>query len=96
MAAYIVFTKEEVHDADELAVYQSKAAKARAGHDVTALAKYGALTMLEGEAIEGAVILRFPGVAEAKAWYHSPAYQEAAAHRWKGGRYRAFIVDGLY
>ncbi|CAH0495261.1 DUF1330 domain-containing protein [Novosphingobium sp. CECT 9465] len=95
MTAYIVFTKEEEFDAGELATYQSLTPKAREGHDVSALAKYGAFTMLEGDPIEGAVILRFPGMAEAKAWYDSPAYQEAAAHRWKGARYRAFIIDGL-
>jgi uncharacterized protein (DUF1330 family) len=51
--------------------------------------------MLEGPAIEGAVILEFPTVAAAKTYYNSPAYQDAVKHRFLGADYRAFIVEGL-
>jgi uncharacterized protein (DUF1330 family) len=41
------------------------------------------------------VIAEFPTVEAAKAWYFSPAYQEAAQHRTKGASYRGFIVAGV-
>ncbi|HEY5058173.1 MAG TPA: DUF1330 domain-containing protein [Gaiellaceae bacterium] len=34
-------------------------------------------------------------MAEARAWYESPAYQEASRHRFLGGDYDVVIVDGL-
>ncbi|WP_446718995.1 DUF1330 domain-containing protein [Halomonas sp. SH5A2] len=34
-------------------------------------------------------------MAAARAWYESPAYQEARQHRFQGADYRVFIVDGI-
>jgi uncharacterized protein (DUF1330 family) len=50
---------------------------------------------LEGPPVEGAVILSFPSMSEARAWYESPAYQAAREHRLKGAEYRVFLVEGL-
>ena len=55
----------------------------------------GQLEVLEGNEIEGAVILRFPDMAAARDWYHSPAYQEALQHRLKGATYRVFMIEGI-
>ncbi len=66
-----------------------------AGHPITPRAFYGDFEMLEGDPIEGAVILEFPSMATARAWYDSPAYQAAVAHRHRGADYRVFIVEGL-
>jgi uncharacterized protein (DUF1330 family) len=41
------------------------------------------------------VILAFPTIEAAKAWYDSPAYREAGEHRFKGAEYRAVIVQGM-
>jgi uncharacterized protein (DUF1330 family) len=43
--------------------------------------------VLEGPTVEGVAILEFASVEEAKAWYFSPAYQEASRHRYLGGDY---------
>ena len=59
------------------------------------MAFYGQLEVLEGNEIEGAVILRFPDMAAERDWYHSPIYQEALQHRLKGANYRAFIIEGV-
>jgi uncharacterized protein (DUF1330 family) len=56
---------------------------------------YGAQTPLEGEAPDGVVILKFDSTEDAKAWYYSPAYQEAVVHRLKAADYRGVIVEGL-
>jgi len=31
----------------------------------------------------------------AKAWYHSPAYQEAKVHRLAGANYRVLVTEGV-
>ncbi|AGH51385.1 MULTISPECIES: DUF1330 domain-containing protein [Sphingomonadales] len=95
MTAYVVLIKEQTRDAEALAVYAGKATAARAGHALTPLALYGRYEQLEGEAAEGAVIISFPTMAEARAWYDSPAYQEALAHRQAGGDYRVFLIEGV-
>ena len=95
MAAYIVFTRERLRDPVEFGAYGEKAGGTLAGHSARPLAFYGAHETLEGAAIEGAVIVEFPDIAAAKAWYNSPAYQEAVKHRFAGADYRVFITEGL-
>ncbi|WP_447555448.1 DUF1330 domain-containing protein [Vreelandella sp. EE22] len=95
MPAYVVLTRERTHDSEELARYAEKAKAARGGHDPQPLAFYGDFEVLEGSDMEGAVILRFPDMAAARAWYQSDAYQEARQHRFQGADYRVFIVDGI-
>ena len=95
MTAYVILTRERTIDAAELKLYGEKAAPAREGHAMTPLAFYGQVDMLEGEPIEGCVILSFPTMAEAHAWYDSPIYQAALPHRLKGSDYRVFIVEGV-
>jgi uncharacterized protein (DUF1330 family) len=95
MSAYVVFVRDRITDPEEFATYGKMAPLAREGHDMTPLAFYGALQTLEGEAVDGSVILEFPTMAEARAWYDSPLYQEAKQHRLKGAEYRVFIVEGL-
>lgn len=95
MAAYVVFMRDETLNPVELEKYSADVDVSFEGHDVTFLADYGTIETLEGHAIEGAVILQFPNMAAARAWYRSPEYQEAAQHRFRGARYRGFIVEGL-
>ena len=59
------------------------------------LAADGRQEVLEGPASEGVVIVEFPALEAAKAWYDSPAYREAREHRFRGADYRAMIVEGL-
>jgi len=56
---------------------------------------YGAFEVLEGPAIEGAVILQFPSMQDAKDWYNSDTYQDALRHRLAGAKYRVFFIDGI-
>ena len=95
MSAYVVFTREQTSDSEQLVQYAEKAPLAREGRELTSLAFYGQLEVLEGNEIEGAVILRFPDMAAARDWYHSPAYQEALKHRLKGASYRVFMIEGI-
>ena len=95
MPAYFVAIREKTKDPAELETYGKKAGPASAGHKMTPRAIYGRQVNLEGPPAEGIVILEFASVAEAEAWYHSPAYQAAAIHRHKGADYRVYIVEGM-
>jgi uncharacterized protein (DUF1330 family) len=94
MSAYVIFIREATTDAAEMQQYARTAPAARAGHDITRLAFYGQLDTLEGPSPEGVAILRFPDMDAARAWYTSPAYQEARQHRLKGAEYRLLLVEG--
>lgn len=95
MAAYMIFVREKTLDNSELETYQSKVPPSLEGHSIEVLAAYGRHVTLEGPDIEGVVVARFPTLEEAQAWYNSPAYQEAAQHRFRGAVYRGFIVESL-
>jgi uncharacterized protein (DUF1330 family) len=94
MVAYGVFTRERTTNQAELDTYARKAPGAAKGHNLSFLALYGKHEVLEGPTMEGAAVLRFPTIEEARRWYDSPAYQEAAKHRHAGAEYRVFIVEG--
>ena len=94
MPAYIVFMREKTLDVSELETYWAKTPATLDGRPIRVLSAYGRHVTLEGPAIEGAVIAEFPSLEEARAWYESPAYQDAAQHRCRGAVYRGFIVEG--
>lgn len=94
MSAYVIFIRETTTDEAQMQAYAQKAPAARTGHDITRLAFYGQLDVLEGPPAEGVAILRFPDMNAARAWYNSPAYQEAREHRFKGAAYRLLLVEG--
>lgn len=95
MPAYVIMIRDRMIDPAEFAAYGAKAREARGDHKITPLAFYGPHQALEGPDPDGVVILQFPSVAEARAWYDSPAYQEALQHRLKGAEYRVVIVEGV-
>jgi len=95
MPAYVIFIKNKTTNQDELNLYGPKAAAARGDHPLTPLVFYGGLEVLEGDPAEGVVLVQFPDKAAAKAWYDSPAYQDAKQHRLKGADYRVILAEGL-
>lgn len=95
MPAYVVlFRESEVRDPAEMEKYRSKGSDP-SKYGLKPLAVYGAQTPLEGSPPDGVVVLEFPDVASAKAWYYSPEYQDAAQHRLKAADYRGVIVEGF-
>lgn len=95
MVAYVVFTREKMRDSEQYERYREKSRLANANHAIKPLALYGNHEVLEGPALEGAVILQFATVEAAKAYYHSEAYQDAVKHRFLAADYRVFIVEGF-
>ncbi len=95
MPAFVVFVREQTLDQAELRPIGARSASRWRGRPVKVLAAYGRHVPLEGSEVEGAVIAEFPSIEEARAWYESPAYREAAAHRFRGADYRGVIVEGV-
>lgn len=95
MSAYMVFTREKTLDAGELATYEREVGPTHDTFDFKILAAFGRQEVLEGEPIEGVVIVEFPTMAAANAWYDSPAYREARKHRFEGAETRCVLVQGV-
>jgi uncharacterized protein (DUF1330 family) len=95
MVAYVVFIREKMRNREEYELYREKSRPVNASHPLKPLALYGKHEMLEGAAIEGAVILEFPTVEAAKTYYYSDGYQDAVKHRFLAADYRVFIVEGV-
>ena len=96
MPVYVLFIRESpIRDQAEMDAYRRINRDKPRDPNLKPLVVYGAMEALEGEAPDGVVILEFPTMDDAKAWYYSPSYQAAAKHRLKGADYRAMIVQGL-
>ena len=95
MPAYFVMIREETTDAASLAEYGPRASLAAQHHPLKPLAVHGSLDQLEGDPVEGAVIIEFPDLAAARTWYDSPAYQAAAKFRHAGSKSKAFFIEGV-
>jgi uncharacterized protein (DUF1330 family) len=88
MVAYVVFTREKMRNSEEYERYREKSRPVNASHPLKPLALYGKHEVLEGPAIEGAVILKFPTIE---------AGQEpttTARPTFLAADYRVFIVEG--
>ena len=95
MAAHVILIREKLRDEEAMARYAKAAADARGDHKITPLAFYGKHEVTEGAEADGVVILSFPSMAEAKAWYDSPEYTAARAHRYQAADYRVIFVEGV-
>ena len=95
MSAYFVAVRTAIKDGKEMDTYGQKARNSMAGHQVKALAAYGRIRSTDGPQTAGAVILEFPTFEAAEAWYDSPSYQDAIVHRFAGGDYQTFIIQGI-
>ncbi len=96
MPAYIItLRKGPVRDEEAMAEYQSRTRQMKAKFEMVPRIIYGATEGLEGTPPDGTVMLEFPTMEEAKAWYNNPEYQEAIPFRQKAADYEMFIVEGI-
>jgi uncharacterized protein (DUF1330 family) len=95
MSAYAIFIRERTRNPDEMKAYADRVTPILSSLDATVLAAYGPLQVLEGPAPEGVVIVKFPSMEAARAFYDGPAYQAAVRHRFLGADFRALLVQGL-
>jgi uncharacterized protein (DUF1330 family) len=100
MPAYIIVYRETpVRDQEAIEEY-SRRNRENSGafqteHGIRPLVVYGKSEGLEGDNPDGIVMLQFPTYQDAKAWYESPAYQEALAFRKDAAEWRVVIVEGI-
>lgn len=96
MSAYVIILREEpVQDQAAMAEYQRLIAAGPPQANLKPLVVYGASEALLGTPPDGVVVLEFPTMEDAKAWYDSPRYREARVFRQKAARHRELIVEGF-
>lgn len=93
MTAYVIVHLTPVSD-DRMAAYRALARPALQAAGGRVLAK-GPATPLEGEADPAALVIAFDSADAARAWYDSPAYQNAIAARDPETRFTMAIVPGV-
>lgn len=95
MAAYFIL-HTRWHTLDDLREYQAGAQKSLQDAGARPLAYDVAPEVVEGESdFPATVIIEFDSVADAKAWYDSPAYQEVLGLRLASSEGVARIVDSV-
>jgi uncharacterized protein (DUF1330 family) len=74
----IMISDLTIRDTEAFQIYRSHAAPAIAKFGGRSLARNGAIHVLEGEwNPHTVVVVEFPSMEQAKAWYASPEYAEA-------------------
>jgi uncharacterized protein (DUF1330 family) len=94
MAAYVV-VEVEVLDAERYETYKPMVPPSLAAYGGRFIVRGGAAETLEGSwSPKRLVILEFPSVERAKAWWGSSEYAEAKALRQATARTQMIVVEG--
>ena len=96
MSAYMI-AQIDVHDPDEFQNYLAGFMPIfqRYGGELLATSK-NETTVFEGEwAHRNTVIMKFPSVEKAQAWYHDPEYHKLAKHRHRSAQANLVLVEGM-
>ena len=95
MAAYVVVSIE-IHDPVQYEEYRRIAPPSIALYGGRYLVRGGALGLLEGEWMpQRLVVLEFPTVEQARAWWGSPEYAPAKAIRQASAHTDMVVVAGV-
>ncbi len=90
-----IIVRVSVHDADRYGRYAALAPVALKKYGARVLARGGRYEALEGDARARNVILEFDDYETARAYYHSPEYQEARSHRIGAADFDLTLVEGV-
>ena len=88
MPAYIVFIRVKTFDYSQMVAYWPKAPRTLSGRPTKVRASNGRQVTLKGLEVKGVVIA---WLKDARAWYETPAQQEAAQ-----GRFDSWLADMEY
>jgi uncharacterized protein (DUF1330 family) len=95
MPAYVI-VEIEVVDKQRYEDYKTMVPPSLEAYGGRFVVRGGKLETLEGGwAPERLVVLEFPSLTLAKAWYDSPHYARAKALRQETARSRMFVVEGV-
>lgn len=95
MSAYVVFIRDEMKDQAAYDRYLQLGVPTLAPFGGEILVANGAHEALEGADFDGSVVLRFPDMASAKAWYSSPEYGQFKSIRLRATLGRAVLLEGV-
>jgi uncharacterized protein (DUF1330 family) len=94
MAAYVI-TDIEVTDPVRYEDYKALSTRAAAQYGGKFLVRGGSHQTLEGDwQPHRVVVIEFPSVEQARAWWSSPEYEEAKAIRREASESRIILVEG--
>ena len=94
MAVYVI-GDIEVTNPDLMGKYAGKVGSTVEAHGGKAIVRGGATETVEGEwQPKRLVVLKFPDMAAAKAWYNSPEYQAALPMHLEAARGTLFMFPG--
>lgn len=94
MPAYVI-VQIDVHEPQQYERYKELAAPSVSAHGGRYIARGGVTETLEGTwSPKRLVVLEFPTMQQARDWYASPQYQEAAAVRQGCARAEMVLVQG--
>ena len=94
MAVYSM-VNAEVHDADAYGEYAKLAGPAVEKFGGKFLARGGKMVVKEGSPMPRAVIIEWPDMATAEAFYDSPEYQEALSHGLPASTRNYWFIEGV-
>jgi uncharacterized protein (DUF1330 family) len=95
MPAYVI-VETDIHDPEQYEQYKAASPAAVAGGGGRFVARGGELAVLEGDwSPSRLVILEFPDLETAKAWYVSEGYQQAKALREGAAQLNMVAVQGV-
>jgi uncharacterized protein (DUF1330 family) len=95
MKAYVVFYMKTVHDRQALEEYRKIGGPTLQKFGAVFRVRRGAFEVLEGDPILGVVMLEFPSMEQARAWYRSDDYQVALKLRLGASSSQAVLCEGL-
>ncbi|MEY2620878.1 MAG: hypothetical protein RIT26_698 [Pseudomonadota bacterium] len=93
--AYII-ANVRVTNPEQYAEYRQWSSAAFEAHQVEVLVRGGAFEVIEGDWVpDRLVLLRFPSVSAAHAFYNSPEYGKARVARENAAIMRMVVVEGV-
>ncbi len=94
MAAYLI-AQIDITDPDDYDEYRKQVPATLEGHGARMLVRGGAITRLEGDwPHERVVVIEFPSLEAAQAWYDSAAYSGPKALRQSASIGNMILVEG--
>src|SRR5262245_19571668 len=95
MSAYALAHLREIHPHEEILEYLEKIQSTLDPFSGRFIVHGGAIDVREGIWPGQLVIIEFPGMAEARAWYESPAYQRILPLRTRHIGSDAILAEGV-
>jgi uncharacterized protein (DUF1330 family) len=85
----------ELTDAEGIRPYSAAVESTFAPFGGRYAARGGKVVSLEGEPSKRVIMIVFPSLEQAQAWYDSPRYREIMPIRHRSARSRVFIMEGV-